>query len=187
MKLCEICEINPRKTNQLTDDFEVSFVSMSDVNSHDYYFSPKQVKLFNEVSKGYTYFEEGDVLLAKITPCFENGKSAIARDLRNGIGFGSTEFIVLRANNKTTAEWIFNFVSNPAFINDGRKHMTGSAGQKRLSIDFLRDYMIPLPPLEIQKKLVEEAEKEQQAINVNRHLIGTMQNKISVFITETLG
>ena len=180
----ELCEINPKKSEVKEKDIEVSFVPMTDVSEQNYYFEPKQTKIISEVYKGYTYFAENDVLLAKITPCFENGKSAIARKLKNGIGFGSTEFIVFRTNDKTIPEWIYNFVANTQFIDEGKNHMTGSAGQRRLNIDFVRKYKIPLPPLEIQKKLVAEAEKEQQIINANRQLIEIYDQKISDVLSE---
>jgi len=184
VELNEVCEINPKKSEVKGKNFEVSFVPMSDVSEQNYYFEPKQTKNITDVYKGYTYFAENDVLLAKITPCFENGKSAIARKLKNGIGFGSTEFIVLRANNKTMPEWIYNFVANTEFIDEGKNHMTGSAGQRRLNIDFVRAYKIPLPSLETQKKLVAEAEKEQEAINTNKQLIEIMEQKISDVLSE---
>jgi restriction endonuclease S subunit len=182
--LGDLCEINPKKSEVKDKDFEVSFVPMSDVSEQDYYFEPKQTKKISEVYKGYTYFAENDVLLAKITPCFENGKSAIARKLKNGIGFGSTEFIVFRANNKTIPEWIYNFIANTGFIDEGKNHMTGSAGQRRLNIDFVRTYKIPLPSLEIQKKLVAESEKEQQIINASKQLIEIYEQKISDVLSE---
>jgi restriction endonuclease S subunit len=184
VELAELCEINPKKSEVKDKNFEVSFVPMSDVSEQNYYFEPKQTKKISEVYKGYTYFAENDVLLAKITPCFENGKSAIARKLKNGSGFGSTEFIVLRANEKTIPEWIYNFIANTSFIDEGKNHMTGSAGQRRLSIDFLRSYKIPLPSLEIQKKLVSEAEKEQEIINANKQLIEIMERKIEDVLRE---
>ncbi len=184
VELGDLCEINPKKSEVKDKDFEVSFVPMFDVSEQDYYFEPKQTKKISEVYEGYTYFAENDVLLAKITPCFENGKSAIARKLKNGIGFGSTEFIVFRANDKTIPEWIYNFIANAGFIDEGKNHMTGSAGQRRLNIDFVRTYKIPLPSLEIQKKLVAEAEKEQEVINANKQLIEIMEQKISDVLSE---
>lgn len=184
VELGDLCEINPKKSEVKDKDFEVSFVPMSDVSEQDYYFEPKQTKKISEVYKGYTYFAENDVLLAKITPCFENGKSAIARKLKNGTGFGSTEFIVLRTNEKTISEWIYSFIANTSFIDEGKNHMTGSAGQRRLNIDFVRSYKIPLPSLEIQKKLVAEAEKEQEVINANKQLIEIMEQKISDVLSE---
>ncbi|MBU4338008.1 N-6 DNA methylase [Patescibacteria group bacterium] len=184
VELEELCEINPKKSEVKEKDIEVSFVPMTDVSEQNYYFEPKQTKIISEVYKGYTYFAENDVLLAKITPCFENGKSAIARKLKNGIGFGSTEFIVFRTNDKTIPEWIYNFVANTQFIDEGKNHMTGSAGQRRLNIDFVRKYKIPLPSLEIQKKLVAEAEKEQQIINANKQLIEIYEQKIADVLSE---
>lgn len=184
VELNEVCEINPKKSEVKGKNFEVSFVPMSDVSEQNYYFEPKQIKNITDVYKGYTYFAENDVLLAKITPCFENGKSAIARKLKNGIGFGSTEFIVIRANNKTMPEWIYNFVANTEFIDEGKNHMTGSAGQRRLNIDFVRAYKIPLPSLETQKKLVAEAEREQEVINANKQLIEVLEQKISDVLSE---
>ena len=184
VELEEVCEINPKKSELKDKDFDVSFVPMTDVSEQDYYFEPKQTKRISEVYKGYTYFAENDVLLAKITPCFENGKSAIARKLKNGVGFGSTEFIVFRANNKTISEWIYSFVANTKFIDEGKNHMTGSAGQRRLNIDFVRKYKIPFPSLEIQKQLVAEAEKEQEIINANKQLIEIYEQKIADVLSE---
>lgn len=180
----KICEVNPKKSEFKNKDFEVSFVPMSDVSEQNYYFEPKQTKKISEVYKGYTYFAENDVLLAKITPCFENGKSAIPRKLKNSIGFGSTEFIVLRANSKTIPEWIYNFISNIKFIEEGKNHMTGSAGQRRLNIDFVRKYKIPLPNFETQKKLVAEMEEQEKIIEVNKKLITMMEQKIADVLNE---
>jgi restriction endonuclease S subunit len=180
----EVCEINHKKSELKDKDFEVSFVPMTDVSEQNYYFGPKQTKKISEVYKRYTYFAENDVLLAKITPCFENGKSAIARKLKNGVGFGSAEFIVLRANSKTIPEWLYSFVANTKFIDEGKNHMTGSAGQRRLNIDFVRKYKIPLPSLEIQKQLVAEAEKEQDIINAKKQLIEIYEQKIQKVLAE---
>ncbi|MHB8280216.1 MAG: N-6 DNA methylase, partial [Candidatus Humimicrobiaceae bacterium] len=184
VELEKICEINPKKLELKDKDFEVSFVPMADVSEQNYYFEPKQTKRISEVYKGYTYFAENDVLLAKITPCFENGKSAIARKLKNGIGFGSTEFIVFRANNKTIPEWIYSFIANTRFIDEGKNHMSGSAGQRRLNIDFVLKYKIPVPSLEIQKQIVAEAEKEQEIIKANKQLIEIYEQKIQSVLEE---
>ncbi len=184
VELGEICEVNPKKSEFKDKDFEISFVPMFDVSEQNYYFEPKQTRRISEVYKGYTYFAENDVLLAKITPCFENGKSAIARKLKNGIGFGSTEFIVLRANSKTIPEWIYNFITNTSFIEEGKNHMTGSAGQRRLNIDFLRKYKIPLPLIETQKRLVADLEKEQEIVNANKQLIEIYEQKIANVLSE---
>lgn len=116
MPLAEICEINPRlsRDHGLTNDAQVSFVPMAAVDEASGVIRDKQQRAFLEVKKGYTSFRDGDVLFAKITPCMENGKSAIAKDLLNGFGFGSTEFHVLRANGRALPEWIYYFVRREA-------------------------------------------------------------------------
>jgi len=103
--------------------------------------------------KGYTYFQKGDVLLAKITPCFENGKAAVVRGLPHDTGFGSTEFHVLRPSDKVDVKYLFYQIWNPAFRFVGEKNMTGTAGQKRVPTDFLKRHKIPLPPLAEQKRI----------------------------------
>ena len=108
VKLSEVCTVNPRKS-QLAEKPEtrVSFVPMADLNEHQIAFQPSDEKQLSEVSASYTYFEDNDVLLAKVTPCFENGKAGIARGLLNGIGFGSSEFYVLRSNGQVLPEWVY--------------------------------------------------------------------------------
>jgi type I restriction enzyme S subunit len=106
-----------------------------------------------QVEKGYTYFHNWDVLFAKITPCMENGKCAIARNLVNGIGFGSTEFHVVRPKHDVMPEWIFYFLRQHSTRQEAARHMTGTAGQQRVPTRFLQEIMIPLPPLPEQKRI----------------------------------
>ncbi len=134
--------------------------------------------------KSYTYFKNNDVLLAKITPCFENGKSGIAKNLLNNIGFGSTEFIVFRPSEKILPEWIYYFISCDAFLNIGKNNMTGSAGQQRLSQDFVKSSKIPLPPLDVQKQIVALIEEEQKLVEANKNLIELFEGKINAKIAE---
>ena len=98
VRIADVCVINPRKSAlaDLDPDTSVSFVPMADVAEHRIAFKPKKEKILSEVAPSYTYFAENDVLLAKVTPCFENGKAGIARGLVNGIAFGSSEFFVMR-------------------------------------------------------------------------------------------
>ena len=107
-----------------------------------------------DVKKGYTYFANGDVVFAKITPCMENGKIAIAKNLKNGIGFGTTEFHVIRAKSNVLPKWIYYILRQPFFRDIAKGKMTGSAGQKRVPAQFLDKFKIPLPPLAEQKKIV---------------------------------
>ncbi|MCD6593840.1 restriction endonuclease subunit S [Candidatus Bathyarchaeota archaeon] len=155
-KLTKICKINPSKSEikHLPDDIQVSFVPMTAVSEISGRIEKPEVRLLGEVRKGYTYFRENDVLFAKITPCMENGKAAIARNLVNGIGFGSTEFHVLRPLGSVLPEWIFYYIRQKSFRDYAAKYMTGSVGQQRVPVQFLKNVKIPLPPIEEQKKMV---------------------------------
>ena len=116
--LGEVCEIKPPKSfarKAIADTDEVSFVPMSDLGELEKSFEPRQVKPLGEVYGGYTYFGENDVLVAKITPCFENGKLGIARGLTNGIGFGSSEFVAIRSKGSILPEYIFYFLYRNEF------------------------------------------------------------------------
>ena len=160
-KLGEVTILNPKKSevNSLPDDLLVSFIPMSAVDETTQTIKTHEWRKLSNVRKGYTYFKEGDILFAKITPCMENGKVAIAKNLKNGIGFGSTEFHVLRPSDKVLSEWIFYIVGSLAFREEAERHMTGTAGQQRVQIGFLENIKIPLPPLSEQKKIVEKIEK----------------------------
>ncbi|MCY4362069.1 MAG: restriction endonuclease subunit S [Gammaproteobacteria bacterium] len=148
-----IAEINPRAPSRdLPNDLEVSFVPMADVNEDWGQITGCQIKELGEVKKGFTSFLENDVLFAKITPCMENGKAAIARGLGNGLGYGSTEFHVLRAGDLVTPEWIYGLTRLDIFRNVAKGNFIGSVGQQRVPADFLRSFRVPLPP----KKLIEK-------------------------------
>ena len=167
VKLGEVCTINPPKgeLDGLDPGTEVSFVPMSQLRENQPLLDLAEVRTLGEVLKGYTYFRDGDVLLAKITPCFENGKGAIVRGLRNGIGFGSTEFIVLRPDPcRILPDLLYHFIASPAFRRLGVAHMTGSAGQQRVPVSVVECYEIPLPPLEEQERIVAELEGYRKVI-----------------------
>ena len=177
--LGEICEINPKKSQdaRLTNGLLVSFVSMPSVSeSGD--IDTTQVKPYDEVKTGFTYFAENDVLFAKITPCMENGKGAVATGLYNGIGFGSTEFHVLRPAKETaTPCWIYTLTVFPQFRIDAASNMTGSAGQRRVPASFLENYRVSVPPLELQNRFaafVAEVDKSkfriQKSLSTSRKL-----------------
>jgi type I restriction enzyme S subunit len=123
------------------------------------------IRRFGEVKKGYTTFREGDVLFAKITPCMENGKMAVAHGLRNGIGCGSTEFHVLRPRQGVDAHYVYHFVSSARFRAEAAYHMTGAVGQKRVPATFLEQRRIPLPDLDEQRRIVAEIEKQFSRID----------------------
>lgn len=108
-----------------------------------------------EIWNGFTYFKRGDVVMAKITPCFENGKGAYLDDLETEFGFGTTEFIVMRPANKICGEFLYHFTMTSKFRKDGEEYMTGAAGQKRVPVDFVRNYIIALPSIDEQIKIIE--------------------------------
>jgi type I restriction enzyme S subunit len=150
--LGECCELNPRRAQGIDDALEVSFLAMPSV-SEDGHMDTKVIRPYSEVKKGFTYFAERDVLFAKITPCMENGKGAVAEGLSNGIGAGSTEFHVLRPiPQKSNPYWLYIITMFEAFRINARKVMTGTGGQLRVPISYLKDYPITLPPIELQNE-----------------------------------
>lgn len=148
--LGQCCELNPKRPRNVDDTLMVSFVPMPSV-SDDGKIDCSNVRPYKDVKKGFTYFEENDVLFAKITPCMENGKGAVAKDLSNGIGSGSTEFHVLRPlNDVSNPYWLYIITMFPLFREGAKKVMTGTGGQLRVPIDFIKNYPITLPPIELQ-------------------------------------
>lgn len=151
--LAELGFINPR--NVVADDQEVAFVPMTLVPQG--YGEPVQseVRLWRDVKKGFTHFAEGDVVLAKITPCFQNGKAAVMRELRNGVGAGTTELHVFRPVEGTVlSEYVYIHLKSPSFVSEGIPRMTGTAGQKRVPNDYFAATPFPLPPLAEQRRII---------------------------------
>ena len=155
-KLGDICLINPsrREIVNLSDNMDVSFVPMSYVSAETGTIKTNESIKLGEVKVGYTYFREGDLLFAKITPCMENGKMAIAKNLINDIGFGSTEFHILRCSDKVLSEYLYHFLRQKKFRSHAKMNMTGTSGQLRVPSSFLENYLIPIPPISVQKKIV---------------------------------
>ena len=161
VRLGDVCEINPSKRELASSngELQVTFIPMSAVDEVTGTIQSPSVRCLEQVKKGYTYFREGDVLFAKITPCMENGKAAIAIDLVNELGFGSTEFHVIRPSIQITAEWVYHYIRRKSFRELAAKSMTGSVGQQRVPDDFLRSVEVPLPPLEEQKRIAARVEE----------------------------
>ena len=166
MRLQDICEINPR-IPRIDDDTEVSFVPMTSV-SEDGEIDTSDIRPYIDVKKGYTSFKEDDVLFAKITPCMENGKGAIARGLKNGYGCGSSEFHVLRTKGQVMPEWIYYLTSWSYFRREAEKHMTGSAGQRRVPKLYLENYEIRLPELSDQEYQVQTLTHIKEVIDYRK-------------------
>ena len=152
-KLGECCKLNPRRPSlDLEDTDKVSFVPMPSVSENGYLQDVIDEE-YGKVKKGFTYFKNNDVLFAKITPCMENGKGAIAEGLTNNIGMGSTEFHVLRPiEGKSNPFWLLALTRLPIFRERATKNMSGTGGQKRVPATYLENFMVGLPPIEEQNR-----------------------------------
>lgn len=180
-KLGEVCKVNPSKKDTsigLSNSDIVSFLPMEDLPIKACYHSPKQTRLFSEVQSSYTCFANNDVLMAKVTPCFENGKIGIASNLMNGIGYGSSEFIVIRANNiDVIKEYPYFVIQNTSFIENACAQLTGTSGLRRVPRQYVENCNISIPPLPLQHQFATKIE----AIEKQKELI-----KQSISETETL-
>lgn len=168
--LDEVCDINPRLpiSHGLINTTEVSFVPMAAISETQGAITDWKVRQFDEVKKGYSSFIENDVLFAKITPCMENGKAAIARNLIGNIGFGSTEFHVLRARKSVLPEWIYYFVRQEAFRLEAKHSFTGTAGQQRVPATFLKNVVLPVPSLNEQQRIVDLLSRAEEIVRLRR-------------------
>jgi type I restriction enzyme M protein len=182
MCIGEISEVNPSKREALAlaPDTVVSFVPMSDLGEHRIAFSPKEKRCIGELGTSYTYFADNDVLLAKVTPCFENGKAGVAKGLNNGIGFGSSEFYVLRPCDRILSEYLYFCVMHSIFREQATAQMTGTGGLQRIPKGFIERFKIPVPPLEVQKEIVEEIEGYQKVIDGAWAVIKNYRPNISI-------
>ncbi len=143
IKLGDLVIINPTRPS-ISNDGKVSFVPM-DAVSEDAKLTYVLETEYGEVSKGFSSFMNNDILIAKITPCFENGKGAVVSNLSNGIGFGSTEFHVLRPKKGVSARFVYHVTNSHEFRLRGKANMQGSAGQKRVPTDFIRRFKFSCP------------------------------------------
>jgi len=190
--LSEAVAVNPKiDRTLLADDTPVSFVPMAAVGAADGSIDASAVRPYAEVKKGYTHFRENDVLFAKVTPCMENGKMAVARNLKNGMGFGSTEFHVLRPREGVDPHYVYHFVSSQTFRKEAARHMTGAVGLRRVPSAFLESAEIPLPALEVQREIVAEIEKQfsrldEAVANLQRVKANLKRYKDSVY-SEAFG
>ncbi|MED4935578.1 restriction endonuclease subunit S [Heyndrickxia coagulans] len=157
VRLGEVVQVNPpkKKLEEISDQQICTFVPMPAVSDKTGKIESPEEKEYAKVKKGYTFFLENDVLFAKITPCMENGKSAIAKNLKNGFGFGSTEFHVLRTNEYINERYLHYLVRSKKFRLEAKGEMTGAVGQQRVPKEFLVNYPFPLPPKEEQNAIVD--------------------------------
>ena len=184
VKIGDVVQLNPRlpASIKLVPPQTVTFLGMASVSENGL-INKVESCAFDEVKKGFTYFEEGDVLLAKITPCFENGKATLAKNLPHRVGFGSTEFHVFRPSSKIDARYLFFLLWNKTFRETGRSHMAGAAGQKRLQTDYLANFKIPLPPLDEQRRIAAVLDKADALRRQRQESLQLTENLLqSVFL-----
>lgn len=181
-KIGEICVINPLKSElkNVSQELIVSFVPMADLNENKIYFEPKQTKTLSEIYNSYTYFAENDVIMAKVTPCFENGKAGIAINLSNGIGFGSSEFYVLRAGKDILPKYLYSILKTAKFYDYAIPKMTGTGGLRRVPKNVLSDFQIPLPPISVQEEIVAEIEGYQKIIDGAKMVVENYKPHIDI-------
>ena len=188
-QLSEICEINPRlpRGHAIPDDRIVSFVPMAAVDEIAGAIKRREERRFGDVKKGFTHFQDRDVLFAKITPCMENGKAALTDGLASGLGFGSTEFHVLRAGTTVLPEWLFYFVRQLSFRVKAKRNFTGTAGQQRVPTTFLSSTLIPVPPLAEQRRSVDLLMRAESIVRLRREAQQKAAELVPAIFLEMLG
>ncbi|MBR0237113.1 MAG: restriction endonuclease subunit S [Thermoguttaceae bacterium] len=179
-KIKDVCEINPSRNYNI--DSDVTFIGMTDVSEDGKIKNQKQIPV-STVLPGLTPFMRGDILVAKITPCFENGKGANTSTLQTEYGFGSTEFHVLRS--KIHNIFLFFHTIYPDFRNKLKSEMTGTAGQKRVSSNSISNYIIPLPPLSEQEAIAEILTQQDRLIDLLQKLIDEKRRQ-KKYLMQTL-
>lgn len=187
VKIGEVCTISPPKgelkhTSLTQDDF-VSFLPMEDLGISSKNVNPTKTKTLAEASGSYTYFGEGDILLAKVTPCFENGKLGIATGLTNKVGFGSSEFIVIRPDTtKVVPSYLYYRLLEPTFREKGRSLMVGACGLKRLPKSYVSESHLYLPSISEQKRIVDILDAEFAKIDaLKENAEKSLQNAKDLF------
>ena len=179
-KLEDHIELNPNKKELQNFNGNVSFLPMSNVSENG------KIDLsinrnIDDVRKGFTFFKDNDVIVAKITPCFENGKGAPVFGLLNGVGFGSTEFHVLRPKNTVNTVWLYHVTMLSKFRLEGERKMTGSGGQRRITKDFINNFKLNIPPLSLQNEFadfVAQVDKSQLAIQKSLEELETLKKSL---------
>ena len=182
-----VCELNPPVVfDGLDEDEDLTFLPMDRVKSG--YFIPNTDK-FSKYGSSYTAFEDGDIILAKVTPCFENGNIAIADDLVGGKGFGSSELFVIRPTG-AEQRFLFYYFQSSAFKQDGEASMTGAGGLKRVSPDVLRQHRLPCPSQDIQRLIANYLDRETARIDgmitEKERMLALLEEKRAALISHTV-
>lgn len=190
--LSSVAQINPIRNRVIRDDnAETSFIPMEGVDGINGIVIGTLSRPYAEIKKGYTYFEENDVIFAKIAPCMQNGKHAIVTDLIGGIGFGSTEFHVIRCTKDIIPEWVHYYLRRQETLNAAIKTFNGAVGQQRVPTDFLENLAIPVPSsVEEQHKIVSKLKAQLAEVETARKALELQQQEVvnlaNAYIRESI-
>ena len=184
-RIDELVEATPKEARD--DDMDVGFVPMKELGTKFHSQHGHEVKPWKQVKKGYTQFSDGDVLLARITPCFENGKAGIAQNLPNSKGAGSTEFFVLRPFQEAiVARLLLAYFKTTAFLEEGALAMTGAVGQQRVPKQFVLDRHLPLPPLNEQRRIADKLDTTLAAVEACKQKLNNAAETIRLFSSPAM-
>ena len=182
-KISDIAEVNPSSNGTLSAEALVSFVPMASVEAESGRVDVSQTRRSEDLrKKGYRRFSEGDVLFAKITPCMENGKAAVAQRLVGGAGFGSTEFHVLRPHLGISADYLLHYLLQKGFRREAARHMKGTAGQLRVPAAYLADCPVPVPPAKEQTRIVAAIEEQFSRLDAGVAALRTARGGLARFL-----
>jgi type I restriction enzyme, S subunit len=185
--LGEVCALNPKPSfDDASDDTEVSFVPMAAVEEESGRLDASTIRTLGAVRRGYTPFRENDVIFAKITPCMENGKIALATGLRNRLGYGSTEFLVLRPYPGLLPRFLLNFLLRHSVRERAERQMSGAVGQKRVPASYLRAHEFPLPPTNEQHRIVAKLDAALSRLERAEAIIRRAQGRVQRYRISVL-
>ncbi len=186
-ELGQLLFVNPSVSyKHIASDDVISFVPMESIDEQNGTIASPRTILYSKI-KGFTKFQNGDLLWAKITPCMQNGKSAIARNLVNGVGCGSTEFYILRPrSNNILIDYVHYILRDKRVLESARNSFGGSAGQQRVSSFYLKSIKIPLPPMEVQRQIVDIYTSAQKAKQAKEEEAKSLLDSIDSFLLEVL-
>ncbi|GFM33720.1 restriction endonuclease subunit S [Desulfovibrio subterraneus] len=181
----QVSQLNPKHPKAIEDNTEISFVPMASISDITGEIVASEIRTLGSVRKGYTHFCDGDVLFAKITPCMENGKSAVASGMRNGMACGSTEFFVFRPEG-IVPEFLHRFLRQHSFRKEAEYQMTGAVGQQRVPRSYLESYKLPLPPLNEQRRIADKIDALQAKSRRTREALETVKPLLEKFRQSVL-
>jgi type I restriction enzyme, S subunit len=173
--ISDVADINPRHPRSVKDSTVVSFAPMAAVSESKPDFNYLEERPLGDVRQGYTHFADGDVLFAKITPCMENGKGAVATGLRNALGCGTTELIVIRPLGAIVPQYVYRFLSQPWVRSKAKVHFTSTAGQARVPTRFIENLEIPLAPVAEQQRIVATLDQLLAKVHESRSRLDHVQ------------